>query len=96
MADSKAKSVIVLDSEEDFGGDPQVVDGRPPKKRKSKKKQDLKGPEKMVFKMAKTWDEATSKYRELHEKSNEKKKNGWVKDFGKNYMKAANKLMKMM
>ncbi|MDJ1175540.1 hypothetical protein [Roseofilum capinflatum] len=90
----KAKSVVVLESDEDFGGEVHTLEGRSPKKKKKKKKQDLKGPEKMVFKMAKQFDKATSEYRDRHEKSNEKKKNGWIKDLPKNYTKAASKLLK--
>ena len=92
MAENKAKSVVVLESDEDFGGEARSVAGKPPKKRKSKKKQDLKGPEKMVLDMSKKWDKATTEYRLRHEESNRKKSNGWIKDLGKNYSKALGKL----
>merc|ERR1711872_65138 len=90
----KVKSITVLQSEDDFGGAPEVLYGSSPGKRKKKKKKQaraLRPTEKMVFSMAKRYDKATKEYRDRHERSNRKKKNGWIKDFAKNY-KAMNKL----
>ncbi|MGD1700250.1 hypothetical protein [Dapis sp. BLCC M229] len=95
MSTEKIKSVTVLQSDEDFGGVPETLYGSSPGKRKKKKKKQaraLKPFEKMVFSMAKRYDKASKEYRDRHEKSNRKKKNGWIKDFSKNYNKAANKL----
>ncbi|MDJ1181586.1 hypothetical protein [Roseofilum casamattae] len=92
-SDKKAKSVVVLQSEADFGGTPSVVAGKSPKKKK-KKKQDLGMIEKQALSIAKQYDKATTAYREAHEKSNSKKKNGWIMDLPKNYNKALSKLIK--
>ncbi|NET25418.1 hypothetical protein [Okeania sp. SIO1I7] len=95
MAKEEIKSVTVLQSDEDFGGNPSTIYGKSAKKRKNKKKKQsnaLKPYEKAVFKMAKMYDKATKEYRERHERSNRKKKNGWIKDFAKNYSKAMSKM----
>ncbi|MDY7006750.1 MAG: hypothetical protein SWX82_23200 [Cyanobacteriota bacterium] len=95
MAKEDIKSVTVLQSDDDFGGDPETIYGKSPKKKKKKKKKQssaLKPYEKAVFKTAKMYDKATTTYRERHEKSNRKKKNGWIKDFPKNYSKAMSKM----
>ncbi|NEQ40373.1 MAG: hypothetical protein F6K40_30735 [Okeania sp. SIO3I5] len=95
MSTEKIRSVTVLQSDEDFGGTPETLYGSSPGKRKKKKKKQarsLKPFEKMVFSMAKKYDKASKDYRDRHEKSNRKKKNGWIKDFPKNYNKALNKL----
>ena len=42
--------------------------------------------------MAKKYDKASKEYRDRHEKSNRKKKNGWIKDLAKNYNKSYGKL----
>ncbi|NEO92878.1 MAG: hypothetical protein F6K56_22655 [Moorea sp. SIO3G5] len=99
MADNEGiKSAVILRSEDSFGGTPELLSGSSSKKSKKKKKKKqaaaLKPLEKAMFKQAKRLDEATSVYKERHEKSNRKKKNGWIKDFGKNYSKSMSKLMK--
>ncbi|AOY80807.1 hypothetical protein BJP36_13685 [Moorena producens JHB] len=98
MADNEIKSAVILRSEDSFGGTPELLSGSTSKKSKKKKKKKqaaaLKPLEKAMFKQAKRLDEATSVYKERHEKSNRKKKNGWIKDFGKNYNKSMSKLMK--
>ncbi|NEO16441.1 MULTISPECIES: hypothetical protein [Moorena] len=99
MADSEGvKSAVILRSEEDFGGTPDFLSGSSSKRSKKKKKKKqaagLKPLEKAVFKQAKRLDEASKIYKDRHEKSNRKKKNGWIKDFGKNYTKSMSKLMK--
>lgn len=93
------KKAIVLRSEEDFGGDPDVILGSDSGRRKKKKKikkqaKGLKPVEKAVFKLSDRYDRATTEYRDRHSKSNKKKKNGWIKDLPKNYSKAMSKLMK--
>ena len=90
-SDKKAKSVVVLQSDEDFGGTPSVVSGKAPKKKK-KKKQDLGMVEKQALSVAKQYDKATTAYRDAHEKSNSKKSNGWIKDYPKNMSKAMSKM----
>lgn len=96
---SDVQKVTVLESEEDFGGTPTTISGgtlSPKKKKKKIKKQAaaLKPIEKAMFKQARKAEEASKIYRERHSKSNKKKKNGWVKDIGKNYAKAMSKMMK--
>ena len=92
------QSATVLRSEESFGGQPDVLLGSGSSKRKKKKKKKqaaaLKPFEKAIFQTAKRYDDATKEYRDRHEKSNKKKKNGWIKDLPKNYGKAMSKLMK--
>merc|ERR1712226_1195913 len=61
------------------------------KRKRKKQSRALKPAEKMIFSMAKRYDKATKEYRDRHEKSNKKKKNGWIKDFAKNYNKAMSK-----
>lgn len=92
--ETDVKSVIVLQSDDDFGGEPQTIQGKSPKKKKAKKKHSstLSPIEKTIFSVVKMSDKATTAYREAHEKSNNKKKNGWIKDFPKNSTKAASKL----
>ncbi|NES73125.1 MAG: hypothetical protein F6K24_52005 [Okeania sp. SIO2D1] len=95
MAKEEVKSVTILQSDDDFGGSPETIYGKSPKSNKKKKKKQSKGLsalEKSIFKMAKMNDKATKEYRERHEKSNRKKKNGWIKDFAKNYSKAMSKM----
>ncbi|NES20479.1 MAG: hypothetical protein F6K41_16485 [Symploca sp. SIO3E6] len=91
------QSATVLRSDDTFGGSPDVLVGSSGGRKKKKKKKQataLKPFEKAVFKQAKKFDEASKEYRDRHEKSNKKKKNGWIKDLPKNYNKAMNKLMK--
>ena len=95
MSTEKIKSVTILQSEDDFGGTPETIYGKSPSKGKKKKKKQskaLKPYEKLVFSMAKRYDKASKEYRDRHEKSNRKKKNGWIKDFAKNYSKSYGKL----
>jgi len=92
------KKATILQSDNDFGGIPTTLDGdrvgRKKKKKRKKQSAALKPLEKAIFKQAKKYDEATTLYKERHSKSNSKKKNGWIKDFPKNYAKAMSKLMK--
>ncbi|NES66772.1 MAG: hypothetical protein F6K24_16680 [Okeania sp. SIO2D1] len=95
MAKEDVKSVTVLQSDDDFGGAPETLYGKSAKRKKKKKKKQsraLKPYEKMVFSMAKKYDKASKEYRDRHERSNRKKKNGWIKDFPKNYSKAMSKM----
>lgn len=92
MAD-EPKKVVVLQSDEDFGGVPETLVGKE-KKKKKKQQVALKPVEKVAFKAAKRLDEASKVYRDAHEKSNSKKKDGWLRDLPKNYTKAMSKLMK--
>jgi len=97
-ARGEVEKATVLRSEKSFGGKPDVVigssSGKKKKKKKKKQSSALKPWEKAVFRLAKRYDEASSVYRRRHEKSNKKKKNGWLKDLPKNYGKAMSKLLK--
>jgi|GEM_PF-1058241 len=92
------ESATVLRSDNSFGGKPDVLLGSSSKRRKKKKRKKqsaaLKPYEKVVFKLAERYNKATKEYRDRHSRSNKKKKNGWIKDFPKNYSKALSKLMK--
>ncbi len=94
--DRSVTSITVLKSDEDFGGRPETLHGKSAKskKRKKRKKQSkyLSPYEKYVRKVAKRQEEATHTYVERHKRSNRKKKNGWLKDFAKNYSKSVSKL----
>ena len=65
------------------------------KKRKKRKKQTFSAYEKYVRKVAERQHDATSVYVKRHKRSNRKKKNGWLKDFVKNYSKSLAKLYKL-
>lgn len=95
MANQDVKSITVLRSDDDFGGEPDTIYGKSAYKKKKKRKKQSKALsplEKSIFKMAKMSDKATTEYRERHSESNKKKKNGWIKDFPKNYSKAMKKM----
>ena len=89
------KRVVVLRSDDSFGGEPDTIYGHSQgkRKKKSRKKQSklLSPTEKMVFGMAKRLDKATADYRERQSSSNKKKKNGWIRDYPKNLSKALSK-----
>ncbi|MDJ1183554.1 LamG-like jellyroll fold domain-containing protein [Roseofilum casamattae] len=86
-------SVTVLTGSNHTGGDPVTIYGKEKrKKRKKRKKQNLSPLEKVVRDVAKRQDEATRTYVERHKRSNEKKKNGWIRDLPKNYLKSISKL----
>jgi len=85
----KTKSVTVLRSDSDFGGSPDKISGG--KSKKKKKKQSLGMVEKPIFNLAKQVDKVTTTYRDSHENSNSKKRDGWIKDLPKNTTKALGK-----
>ncbi len=88
-SEKKAKSVTVLRSDADFGGTPDTISGR--KTKKKKKKQSVGMIEKPLFDVVKQFDKATTAYRESHERSNAKKRDGWILDLPKNSTKALGK-----
>lgn len=87
----KVKAVTVLRSDSDFGGEPDTIVGKSNTKKKKKKKQSVGMIEKPLFDVVKQFDKATTSYREAHEKSNSKKKDGWIVDLPKNTTKALGK-----
>ncbi|MBE9033671.1 DUF6312 domain-containing protein [aff. Roholtiella sp. LEGE 12411] len=88
------KRVVVLRSEDSLGGYPETIFGNRGKKKKKKKKQSkLLSPwEKSVRSLAKTQVKASRTYLDRHERSNKKKKNGWLRDLNKNASKSLSKL----
>ncbi len=89
-SEKKVKSVTVLRSDSDFGGSPDTISGGKTKKKK-KKKQSVGMIEKPIFDIVKQFDKASTAYREGHENSNSKKKDGWIRDLPKNTTKALGK-----
>lgn len=89
-SEKKVKSVTVLRSDADFSGSPDKIAGG--KTKKKKKKQSVGMVEKPIFSLVKQFDKATTAYREGHEKSNSKKKDGWIRDLPKNTTKALGKI----
>ncbi|NES23840.1 MAG: lipase family protein [Symploca sp. SIO3E6] len=84
-------TLVNLNDKPDVNGS---SDRRKKKRKRKKQSAALKPLEKITFKLAKRYDDATKTYVIRHKKSNKKKKNGWLKDFSKNYIKAASKLIK--
>ncbi|MBI1241452.1 MAG: hypothetical protein GC195_07870 [Nostoc sp. RI_552] len=90
----KLKRVVVLRSDDSFGGEPDLIYGQKQKRKKKRKKQSksLSPLEKMVRNMAKKQAKASQTYLDRHEESNKKKKNGWIRDLDKNVNKSLSKL----
>lgn len=89
--DKSVMSITILTDTNHVGGKPKTIYGKEQKKkRKKRKKQNkyLSPLEKLVRDVAKRQDKATRTYVERHERSNRKKKNGWIKDFVKNTAKS--------
>ncbi len=88
------KRAVVLRSEDSLGGYPETIYGKRDKKKRKKKKQSkLLSPwEKSVRRMAKTQVKASKTYLDRHERSNKKKKNGWLRDLNKNVSKSLSKM----
>jgi len=89
------KKAVVLRSADSFGGVPdEVYSGRKGKKKKKKKQSKLLSPlEKSIRDVAKRQSRAATEYYDRHQKSNRKKKNGWIRDLNKNVNKSMSKLM---
>ena len=61
------------------------------KKRKKKGTKGLKSLEKMARRLSSAQNTAAEDYQRRHDQSNDKKKDGWLKDLGRNLFKAARK-----
>jgi len=85
--DSVVKSITFLRAKGDGSYDSRQLTDVGPRKKQSKA---LKPLERFVRKLVQSELAAAKTYIERHEQSNQKKPNGWVKDFGKNLKKAAN------
>jgi hypothetical protein len=67
-----------------------------PEAKKSKGSRKVRALERPVVNTAKGLREFAEAYLERHDRSNEKKKNGWVRDFGYNLYKADRRGMKKL
>lgn len=94
MSRESIKRIVVLRSEDSFGGYPDTIYGKETKKKKKRKKQSrlLSPLEKNVRSMAKMQVKAAKTYLDRHEESNKKKRNGWIRDLNKNVTKSLSKL----
>lgn len=89
------KRAVVLRSDDSYGGYADTIFGREKKKRRKKRKKQSKflSPwEKTVRRAAKNQVKASDSYLERHERSNRKKKNGWIRDLNKNVSRSLSKL----
>ncbi len=91
--ESPIVSLTVLTDHQDLGGKPKTIYGKSKsksKKHKKRKKQAkwLAPYEKLVREVAKRQDRASHTYVQRHQRSNRKKKNGWIRDFVKNSTKS--------
>ena len=91
------KRAVILRSKDSYGGYPETIYGKDEKKRrrrrKKKKQSKLLSPwEKSVRRVAKSQVKASKTYLDRHERSNRKKKNGWIRDWNKNVSKSLSKL----
>ena len=95
--------VVLVPSDHRLNGKPEILfesllKKKSKKKRKKKKKKGKKSKllspwGKSLKKMAKRQDKASRVYLKRHKRSDKKKKNGWFKDFAKNYGKALSKAL---
>jgi hypothetical protein len=90
---SAVKSAVVLAPGADGQMTATVYRERRRKRRVSKTWRPL---EKAVRRMSTAQATAVGAYLDRHERSNQKKKDGWVKDFGDNVVKASRKGAKKM
>lgn len=88
------KRVVVLRREDSDGDYADTIFGKRGKKRRKRKKQSkfLSPWEKTVRRAAKRQVKASNIYLDRHERSNRKKKNGWIRDLNKNVSKSLSKL----
>ncbi|MDB9517412.1 LamG domain-containing protein [Roseofilum reptotaenium CS-1145] len=89
--------IVVLRSKDKFGGKPDLIYGKSTKtkdKKKKRKKQSksLRPIEKLVRRLSNKQHRATREYTKRHKRSNRKKKNGWLRDWYKNWGKALSKM----
>ncbi len=87
------RSVTKIETASDGSVTRTVLGGAKRKRRVSKKWRKF---DKALFRMSKAQETAASEYRRRHERSNRRKKNGAVRDLGKNVMRAQRKGIKRM
>ncbi|WP_414588376.1 hypothetical protein [Scytonema sp. PCC 10023] len=91
------KRAVVLRSDDSYGGYADTIFGEDKKRRKRRKKRKKQSKflspwEKTVRRAAKDQVKASETYLGRHERSNKKKKNGWIRDLNKNVSKSLSKL----
>ena len=86
-------SVVVLQKSE-TGFHPETIDVDPEISHSTSRK--YRKREKMLTRVMKAQNAATTEYLARHEASAAKKKNGWVKDFGKNTRKSVKSGLKIL
>ena len=91
MSGKEVKRAIVLAGDDLSSGGSRQIAGKT-KRKKKKQASALKPLEKSVRSLAKNLDKATTEYFDRHDKSNAKKKNGWIRDYPKNVSKALSKM----
>jgi len=91
MSGKEVKRAIVLSGDDMPAGGSRQISGKT-KRKKKKQAAALKPLEKNVRSVAKSLDKATKEYFTRHDRSNSKKKNGWIRDYTKNMNKAMSKL----
>jgi hypothetical protein len=87
---SKVGRITLVETDE-TGQTRALVLREGPKKKKKKNKGWMALPEKIFRQGLDAGVEFASSLRDSHEKSNDKKKDGWLSDLGRNVFKAANK-----
>jgi len=91
VSSKEIKRAIVLAGDDLSTSGTRQISGKT-KRKKKKQAAILKPFEKSVRNEAKNLDKATTEYFDRHDKSNAKKKNGWIRDYPKNANKALSKL----
>ena len=89
---SLVKSITLLQPG-DAGNVERTTLYKPKSRRVSKRWRKL---DKMVRRLSTSQSAAANEYLQRHERSNQKKKNGWLKDIGKNVSKAQRKGIKKL
>lgn len=95
MASKLIKSAVIVRFAPDGSVKREALAGATPtRKRRGSKR--LRGVEKWIRKLSRATNETSRVYMSGHEASNQKKKNGWFKDLGKNMRKANRRGMKVL
>lgn len=85
---SKSVEMITVFETVPGGGGLRPVTLYEPPGKKKKGTRGLRGIERFVRRMAESQQAGVAKYLERHERSNQKKKDGWLRDMGNNVFKA--------
>jgi hypothetical protein len=88
------RRITVLRSDASGGTTPVVVYKKDSKKKKGSRV--FKGAERVARRMVEAQEKTADRYLSRHRKSNEKKKNGWIRDFTVNTVRAHNRGVKAL